>query len=564
MEARGGNLSIPTCDLGGRALEWARLTAAELQTRADLHLKRRDRCDAASVLLELHRRGVAPDSRPALLMSLFESLQGGEYLNEYTALLLGLRQELDLVQPSQLEKLREDHARLYARFLGSRGRNPPSQFTYQGATLSLMDEAELNFSLFIESYPANPLNRELTRLIGRIHDHRIHGRLDMLDFYERRGGLPSHSLTYEFHELARILARSRDGSLVAKGLDRLLRLVVQSDLPPGQKSELSELIRTRRLEDLFARLKPLRSFEPSVSEVGGQTSWDGFLSQKGNERTVFLPIKRDFELSASKTLAGLGVVGILIAFDEPIMDFIQRNRDAGILDKLAEAGNHFGELSGLGPLIVGSFGMGLVFKNDEARNAAVSSLGSVLLGQIVIEVLKSATHRSRPDAGMGAFDFGGFGLGSDNTSFASGHSAAAWSVASVFAEEFGDEYRWAPAAAYTLAAITSFARTQKQRHWASDVVMGAMVGYVSGKVFHHFFKEVFRHRLDHIRISPLLAYSSGVTWGAQVVVSERIYADLKTWPIEACYLSHLALARKVGLDPSRVDALYRKIISGGS
>lgn len=187
------------------------------------------------------------------------------------------------------------------------------------------------------------------------------------------------------------------------------------------------------------------------------------LGPKAADHSAFLPINKKSNLPAIKTLAGLGAVGILLAFDQPIMDAVQ-GTESQLLEAISEYGNNFGEVTGLGPLILGSMGIGLVFDNDKFKNAAVASIGSLALGQLIVEVLKSATHRQRPNKDVGPYVFDGFDWTSDNTSFPSGHSAAAWSVATIFAEEFKDEYLWSPYVAYGLAAMTSYARVHQKKH----------------------------------------------------------------------------------------------------
>ena len=149
----------------------------------------------------------------------------------------------------------------------------------------------------------------------------------------------------------------------------------------------------------------------------------------------------------------------------------------------------------------------------------------------------------------------GFGLGSDNTSFPSGHSAAAWSVASVFAEEFGDEYKWAPAAAYGVAALTSYARMHYSKHWASDVVMGAMVGFVAGKLFHKLFRNTFKDNLENIALMPVFGDSTGF----RLIISERVYADLKSWPLDLLYNYQKSMMSLKSSDLNELDTIYSEV-----
>ena len=56
------------------------------------------------------------------------------------------------------------------------------------------------------------------------------------------------------------------------------------------------------------------------------------------------------------------------------------------------------------------------------------------------------------------------------------------SAASVIAEIYGDEYPWVPWVSYTAAAGTGLSRINDEKHWASDVFLGAALGTAIGKL----------------------------------------------------------------------------------
>ncbi len=63
-----------------------------------------------------------------------------------------------------------------------------------------------------------------------------------------------------------------------------------------------------------------------------------------------------------------------------------------------------------------------------------------------------------------------------NTSFPSGHAAAAFAVATVFSHRYR-QHRWVPWVAYGTAAVISFSRVTNQAHFPSDVFLGAALGF---------------------------------------------------------------------------------------
>ena len=66
-----------------------------------------------------------------------------------------------------------------------------------------------------------------------------------------------------------------------------------------------------------------------------------------------------------------------------------------------------------------------------------------------------------------------------NGSFPSGHSMAAFAVASVVAGRYGN-HKWVPYAAYGLASLVGFSRLTINVHFLSDIVMGGAIGYSIG------------------------------------------------------------------------------------
>jgi membrane-associated phospholipid phosphatase len=64
--------------------------------------------------------------------------------------------------------------------------------------------------------------------------------------------------------------------------------------------------------------------------------------------------------------------------------------------------------------------------------------------------------------------------------FPSGHTAAAFSIATVFATRYSD-IKAVPVISYSLATMVGISRLTEHAHWASDVFVGGLIGYVCGK-----------------------------------------------------------------------------------
>jgi hypothetical protein len=69
--------------------------------------------------------------------------------------------------------------------------------------------------------------------------------------------------------------------------------------------------------------------------------------------------------------------------------------------------------------------------------------------------------------------------GSTHNSFPSGHTAMAFTSATMLHKEYGHLSPWVSIAGYSVATITGFSRIFNNRHWLSDIVVGAGVGILS-------------------------------------------------------------------------------------
>lgn len=118
----------------------------------------------------------------------------------------------------------------------------------------------------------------------------------------------------------------------------------------------------------------------------------------------------------------------------------------------------------------------------------VRALEAVALGSTVTFLVKGIAGRARPhESPTDARDFRwgrGFSAGGDYQSFPSGHTTAAFAFASAITARVGrrapERARWLGPVLYGAAALTGFARMYKDAHWASDIVLGAGIGTVSG------------------------------------------------------------------------------------
>jgi membrane-associated phospholipid phosphatase len=107
-------------------------------------------------------------------------------------------------------------------------------------------------------------------------------------------------------------------------------------------------------------------------------------------------------------------------------------------------------------------------KNDFINTALLIVKSEILMNAIVFP-LKSITHIVRPDSMNPARD----------RSFPSGHTANAFLAASIVHKEYKDKSPWYGIGAYTIATSVGVFRMLNNRHWESDVFVGAGIGMLS-------------------------------------------------------------------------------------
>jgi len=99
-------------------------------------------------------------------------------------------------------------------------------------------------------------------------------------------------------------------------------------------------------------------------------------------------------------------------------------------------------------------------------NMALLIAKSELIMNVSVFTLKHVTHELRPDS-------------SNTHSFPSGHSANVFLAASLVHQEFKHKSIWYGVGAYTIATSVGVLRMLNNKHWESDVFVGAGIGILS-------------------------------------------------------------------------------------
>ncbi|HKD08570.1 MAG TPA: phosphatase PAP2 family protein [Bryobacteraceae bacterium] len=183
------------------------------------------------------------------------------------------------------------------------------------------------------------------------------------------------------------------------------------------------------------------------------------------------------------TTAVLGVAGGLQALDPIAGEYFRQTATFHSFNNIFTS-----KATAIGTIVapLTLYGVGLIHKDSRMQQTALFAGEAVADAEILATVMKSSTRRLRPaDVPVHGnywdtwFESHGSVL-RGNGSFPSGHTIAAFSVATVVASRYRNR-RWVPYVSYGLASLVGFSRLTLSSHFASDVFMGAALGYSTSR-----------------------------------------------------------------------------------
>lgn len=177
-------------------------------------------------------------------------------------------------------------------------------------------------------------------------------------------------------------------------------------------------------------------------------------------------------LTAPLPIAVAGVA--LIPFDEHVHDFVLREMPGF----RCAVDDYIQYLPWATHLTLGLCGVKGCSKNRYQIFVAEAFTAAMMA--TTVNALKYGIGRKRPDGGK--------------NSMPSGHTATAFAGATLLAHEYGNKSIWIPVAGYTVAAATGVLRVLNNRHYVSDVVVGAAVGILTAELAYWVTDVLFKDR----------------------------------------------------------------------
>lgn len=186
-------------------------------------------------------------------------------------------------------------------------------------------------------------------------------------------------------------------------------------------------------------------------------------------------------------------VTVALSFaDEPIQKAALklRNRNTGI-NNVSKYVTNFGGIYEAYTL-AGLAAYGFIFKNQKIKTTTFLATQAYITASALESVMKYVSGRTRPSfydpsveaepKFLGPFSKTAKTSSGKKTysSFPSGHTTVAFAAATVFASEYRDK-PIVPIIAYSAATLIGISRITENKHWATDVFIGAAVGFLAGK-----------------------------------------------------------------------------------
>ena len=207
-------------------------------------------------------------------------------------------------------------------------------------------------------------------------------------------------------------------------------------------------------------------------------------------RALFSNLGKDIMLlPRAQNLYIAAIGGALAAAVHPVDDTFNgrlRSHDA-VFNAVFAPGKYVGYEPEQVALSVGTYVVGRWRHQPKVAHLGMDLIQAQILTEIMVEPLKLAVRRMRPD-------------GSNNRSFPSGHAALTFAEATVLERHFGWRKAWL---AYAIASYVSASRLHDNVHHVSDVVFGAAIGTIAGRTVVH-------HKADYWTFTPVAMPGRGV------------------------------------------------------
>lgn len=191
---------------------------------------------------------------------------------------------------------------------------------------------------------------------------------------------------------------------------------------------------------------------------------------------------QDSEYAAIKwwhpVVATLGTAA-LFTLDKPIQEFLQDNRSEA-LQEISDVAKKFKEPEVFMVAGPGAMALGLMLDEPTVAQTGLQIVAAYGLSSGAMIATKHMFGRSRPSENPDDHTNFDWFNGGENSSFPSGSAAVVFSLATTVADAVDNTA--VSVALYGGAALNSWSRLYGDRHWLTDVAVGAFYGVTAAKL----------------------------------------------------------------------------------
>ena len=193
-------------------------------------------------------------------------------------------------------------------------------------------------------------------------------------------------------------------------------------------------------------------------------------------------------------------------YDDEIYSFVDKTFTDSHSNTISQYSDVFGEELFIVPSIALTYAFSAINDDCRLRNLSLAALQSFVYAEVASAGIKVLTCRSRPmevngqQSTIDSHNWEGPFATFESTSFVSGHATRAFALATTVAG-FYPEKKWIGIVSYSLATMTSFGRVISKEHWASDVIVGAALGYFIGRGIVKFNEKI--GNINQVKIEPI-------------------------------------------------------------
>ena len=208
------------------------------------------------------------------------------------------------------------------------------------------------------------------------------------------------------------------------------------------------------------------------------------------------------------------VTTLAFVYDDEIYDFVDGTFGNEKWNTASKCTDVFGEEYFILPTVALTYAVGAIGNHCRLKNMSLAALQSFVYAEVASAGLKVLTCRLRPSevnsqqstvnnqTWLGPFK------SFKSTSFPSGHAMRSFALATTIAGFYPDK-KWVGIVSYSLATMTSLGRVVSKEHWASDVIVGAALGYFIGRGVVKFNEKI--GNISSVEIQPIATnYGLGV------------------------------------------------------